>query len=136
MSDRFKAPNVDALGQAYYVSVPDDVPAFACGANGAVWMSRDKGASWTAATSTGTVSDLWCGVFVDDLHGWAVGDDGAVVATQDGGRTWRAQQSGVDVTLRLVAFASPKLGCVIGDEGTMLTTSSSGRTWTLHRESA
>lgn len=131
MSVRFAPFDAEPLGQANCVIVPDDAPACACGANGAMWVSRDRGNSWVAAQTSGTVSDLYACTFVDALSGWAVGEHGAIVCTTDGGARWARQASPTTEDLHSVAFSDSNHGVIRGARGTTFGTVDGGDSWVL-----
>ena len=123
--------DVEPLHQANYIIVPDEAPACACGANGTVWVSRDRGAKWAPAKSSGTVSDLYGCLFVDNLRGWACGERGVVIATTDGGVRWTKQASPTTDELHAVTFSDAHRGVITGARGTTLSTNDGGETWVL-----
>lgn len=96
------------------------------GANGVVAHPGEDGRSFVLEPAP-TTEDL-LGLFCFEPRGWAVGTHGVVLLTMDG-RHWTASSSGVDVTLRSVAFASPAMGLAVGDGGTMLRSLDGGLTW-------
>ena len=104
---------------------------WAVGEQGLVLLSDDGGAHWRQGGAHEATT--WYDVdFHDARLGWLVGAGGQIRVSQDGGLTWEAQVSGVDVTLRGVAFAADGLhGVAVGDGGTLLTTEDGGVTWTL-----
>lgn len=97
------------------------------GANGVVAHPGEDGRSFVLEPAP-TTEDL-LGLFCFEPRGWAVGTHGVVLLTLDG-RNWTASSSGVDVTLRSVAFASPAMGLAVGDGGTVLRSLDGGVTWT------
>ena len=123
--------DAETINHANFVTVPEDVPACACGANGGVWVSRSKGASWLPARSSGTVADLYSCIVADDLHGWAVGERGVIIATSDGGVRWTKQESPTTEELCEMSFADALHGTVTSERGTTLRTSDGGETWVL-----
>ncbi len=54
--------------------------------------------------------------FVDGREGWAVGDEGVIWHTIDGGQIWERQSTGVNASLRSIAFLNLTFGWVVGRE--------------------
>ena len=65
----------------------------------------------------------------DAMTATVVGSDGIILRTVDGGESWEIQESGVDVFLYDVSFATPDIGTVIGAK-IVLRTVDGGATWT------
>ncbi len=85
---------------------------------------------------------LWDVCLVDAEYGWAVGDRGTIWHTRDGGQTWRMQRSGVEATLRAVAFVNREVGIAVGgrtdpyahsSSAVVLLTRDGGRQWMASR---
>ncbi|HCP47532.1 MAG TPA: hypothetical protein DIU15_15935, partial [Deltaproteobacteria bacterium] len=106
--------------------------AWAVGANGAVVMTTDGGASWFPA-SPGADVTLEGVHFVHESTGWAVGYEGTILKTSNGGASWTPQMSwglrDIDGDLGGVTFIDGNTGWVVGGGGVILHTSDGGSTW-------
>ncbi len=110
---------------------------WAVGAEGAIYITSDAGANWTAQSSglATPASEYFTSVyFADANNGWIVGDvsagSGRILATTNGGSTWTPQTSGTVNGLYSIRFTSATKGWAAGQGGTILTTSNGGSTWT------
>jgi photosystem II stability/assembly factor-like uncharacterized protein len=108
--------------------VPDGTRAFAVGAFGSVFGSRDGGRSWLT-TPTETVEPLFDVAFGDALHGVIVGRSGTALTTADGGESWQVSATGTSKHLFAVAMIDATRGWAVGDWGVILGTRDGGRTW-------
>jgi photosystem II stability/assembly factor-like uncharacterized protein len=97
------------------------------GAQGAL-LSTEDGRTFVMRDA-GLRNDLLSLFCVTPQVGWAVGHQGSVLVTRDGGAQWTPQKSGVDVTLRGVAFADTVSGIAAGDGGAILWTGDGGFRW-------
>ena len=86
---------------------------------------------------------LWGVSMVDAEYGWAVGDRGTIWHTRDGGQTWQMQRSGVEDSLRGVAFINRDVGMAVGttiqpytqtSSAVVLLTRDGGRQWLPNRK--
>ncbi len=86
---------------------------------------------------------LWDVCMADAEFGWAVGDRGTVWHTRDGGQIWRMQRTGVEASLRAVAFANREAGIAVGaktdpythtSSAVILLTRDGGRQWLSSRD--
>lgn len=102
------------------------------GANGAVLLSDDQGASFRQAQRVPVSSVLTSVSFVGPKTGWAVGHWGAILATTDGGETWRIQRLSTeeDRPLFAVHFFDAQRGVAVGLWSLVLLTQDGGATWT------
>ncbi len=58
-----------------------------------------------------------------------VGDGGSIYKSENGGETWHYTTLGDNVSLRAVAFGSPRIGWVVGKGGIIYRTENGGITW-------
>ncbi|NOQ71314.1 MAG: T9SS type A sorting domain-containing protein [Crocinitomix sp.] len=61
--------------------------AFACGDQGAIWISEDGGLTWTLQ-ETGTTESIQDIRMIDENIGFACGFNGVAIRTEDAGETW------------------------------------------------
>jgi photosystem II stability/assembly factor-like uncharacterized protein len=61
--------------------------AFACGDQGAIWISEDGGITWTLQ-ATGTTESIQDIRMIDANIGFACGFNGVAIKTENGGDTW------------------------------------------------
>ncbi|MCS6807227.1 MAG: YCF48-related protein [Candidatus Kapabacteria bacterium] len=118
----------DTLNSVYAVS---ERCAFVVGNRGAIYATRDGGATWVRQSSP-TRLNLHSVFFVNDSVGWAVGggaETAVIIATRDGGATWRRQHPPADAALRGVFFVTPFQGYAVGNSGSILATRDGGATW-------
>lgn len=105
---------------------------WAFGEAGAIFTTRDSGASWTRLSSP-TKHLLLGGDFVDEDRGWLVGAGATIIQTSDGGETWhlsRLAQPGQNaVRFAATSFVDNRLGWAVGSGGTIYRTINGGRTW-------
>jgi photosystem II stability/assembly factor-like uncharacterized protein len=107
---------------------------WAFGESGAVFATRDGGASW-ARQALPTTHLVLGGAFVDEAHGWLVGAGGTVLQTSDGGVTWHPGIVRDDAGARFTAtsFVGSRLGWAVGAGGRVFATTDAGRTWSQQR---
>jgi hypothetical protein len=119
---------------------------FATGGPGAarVFHSKDRGLSWTVATTSmrndGPSAGIFSLAFADARHGIAVGGDYSkdtedrqnIALTSDGGRTWSAPPGGGPKGFRSAVAWLPgrKLWIVTGTSGSDVSIDG-GKTWRL-----
>ncbi|HYO91764.1 MAG TPA: YCF48-related protein [Pyrinomonadaceae bacterium] len=103
--------------------------AWAFGEAGALYETRDGGASWNKRPSP-TRYLLLGGMFLDGERGWLVGARSTILQTFDGGETWRAGMvEARDVRVTGVSFVEPRIGWAVGSGGRIFMTLDGGRTW-------
>jgi photosystem II stability/assembly factor-like uncharacterized protein len=103
--------------------------AWVFGEAGALYATRDGGASWSRQPSP-TRYLLLGGTFLDSERGWLVGARSTILHTFDGGETWRAGMVDArDVRFTSVSFVEPRIGWAVGSEGRIFMTLDGGRTW-------
>lgn len=103
--------------------------AWAFGEAGALYSTRDGGASWSRHPSP-TRYLLLGGTFIDSEHGWLVGARSTILQTFDGGETWRAGMVDArDVRFTGVSFVEQRIGWAVGSAGRIFMTLDAGRTW-------
>jgi photosystem II stability/assembly factor-like uncharacterized protein len=92
---------------------------YVCGANGAILMTDDTGATWGRTISM-TRQQLRNIRFVNDSTGYCVGDSGVVLITRNNGRWWRPTTpvplfTHPRTSYTSIAFAGPRTVYVLGD---------------------
>lgn len=113
-----KLTAVDFMDASTAVAVGEDL--------GAILLSTDGGASWSARPSpTSKLRDV---TFVEGGVGIIVGSDGVILRSTDGGLTWPEVPSGTTAWLNKVDFANDDLGLIVGS--TILRTTDGGLSWT------
>jgi photosystem II stability/assembly factor-like uncharacterized protein len=106
---------------------------WAFGEAGALYSTRDGGASWSRRPSP-TRYLLLGGTFLDGERGWLVGAGATILQTFDGGETWRAglvDAKGIRFTS--VSFVEPRIGWAVGSAGRIFMTLDGGRTWNAQK---
>lgn len=106
------------------------------GEMGALFATRDGGATWTRQRAP-TRHVLLGGAFLDARTGWLSGGGLTLLKTADGGDNWEAAAvtppaaHGGRASLRLnaVCFVGPKRGWAVGAGGLVLSTEDGGGTW-------
>jgi photosystem II stability/assembly factor-like uncharacterized protein len=103
---------------------------WAFGESGALFATRDDGASWSRQDLP-TKHLLLGGAFVDDTHGWVVGAGATILQTSDGGATWRPGivRDGLGVRFTATSFVGNRLGWAVGAGGRVFATTDGGRIW-------
>jgi|GEM_PF-4669237 photosystem II stability/assembly factor-like uncharacterized protein len=114
-----------------HICFTDAKRGYACGNNGGIWITRNAGASWTAArTSTDQCApqSFFALCFPTRLTGYAVGQNGAVLKTSDSGATWTC---GVNPGPHLmgVYFLDANTGWAVGLAGRIMHTENGGYSW-------
>lgn len=109
----------------------DQDHGWAFGESGALFATRDGGASW-ARQLLPTRHLVLGGVFVDESHGWLVGAGATILQTADGGSTWHSGivRDGAGVRFTATSFVGNRLGWAVGTGGRVFATTDAGRTWT------
>jgi photosystem II stability/assembly factor-like uncharacterized protein len=111
----------------------DSASGIAATGSGAILVTSDGGATWTAATRQGRhvgVSSLF---FLDSRRGWAAGT-GDVIRTDDGGQIWMPASTEHNDTsyrapIRSLQFLDEQSGWVAGMQSYLARTSDGGGTW-------
>ena len=103
---------------------------WAFGEGGAIYSTRDSGASWTKLQAP-TRYLLLGGDFIDENSGWLVGAGATILQTSDGGDTWHQGTSPAAKSVRFnaVSFADVRRGWAVGSEGAIYRTVNGGRSW-------
>lgn len=100
------------------------------GEEGALYATRDGGASWFRQ-SVPTRHLLLGGAFLNADQGWLVGAGATILQTSDGGDTWHTATL-LDKTserLNAASFADDSHGWAVGAAGRILFTTNGGKTW-------
>lgn len=113
------------------------------GEGGALYTTRDHGATWARQTVP-TRRLLLGGAFLSDDQGWLVGAGATLLQTSDGGETWREgriasvgpeangnSEASRNASLRFNAasFVDARHGWAVGANGSVYATRDGGRTW-------
>jgi len=111
----------------------DDERGWVFGEEGALYVTRDGGASWSRQRVP-TRHLLLGGVFLNQLQGWLVGAGATVLQTTNSGETWRAggpvvTTGGPAARLNGVSFVDGRRGWAVGSGGLVLATTDGGRSW-------
>ena len=105
---------------------------WAFGEEGAIFATRDSGASWIRLQSP-TRHLLLGGTFIEEDRGWLVGAGATIIQTSDGGETWHVTRlpNAVENSVRFAAtsFVDNRLGWAVGSAGSIYRTVNGGRTW-------
>lgn len=105
---------------------------WAFGEGGAIFTTRDTGATWKRLQSP-TRHLLLGGTFIDEDRGWLVGAGTTIIQTSDGGDTWYqsrfARVNQTPIRFSAASFVDNRLGWAVGDAGTIYRTVNGGRTW-------
>ena len=94
---------------------------WAFGEAGAIFTTRDNGATWTRLPSP-TRHLLLGGIFIDEDRGWLVGAGATIIQTSDGGDTWyqsrlpQSTQAADQVCLRFVCRTTVLVGPLVAAE--------------------
>jgi photosystem II stability/assembly factor-like uncharacterized protein len=94
---------------------------------GGVLVNAPDGNDFEVRASGGP--DLYALFCVGDQHGWAAGAEGTLMTTLDGGASWVPRATGVEGTLRAVAFADFSTGVAVGDDGALVRSVDGGESW-------
>ncbi|HKR02906.1 MAG TPA: YCF48-related protein [Pyrinomonadaceae bacterium] len=121
----------------------DEGRGWAFGEAGALYTTRDGGASWERQRVP-TRHLLLGGWFLNSEQGWLVGAGATLLQTVDGGQTWRAgtllgqataTNAGADaassqrVRFTAASFVDNRRGWAVGAAGRVFNTRDGGRTW-------
>jgi photosystem II stability/assembly factor-like uncharacterized protein len=103
---------------------------WAFGEGGAIYTTRDSGASWIRLRAP-TPFLLLGGTFIDENSGWLVGAGATILQTSDGGETWHHATllNATNVRFNSISFVDGRLGWAVGSGGTIYRTINGGRTW-------
>ncbi len=139
----FQTPGTDALIE--WIEIDDhrraveynDSIVFGVGAQGAIWVTMDKGFTWQNAYSPplsygrytqGSLSSIWK---VDSLKVLAAGWAGLILRSSDGGSNWDSVSSGTKNRLHEIVFPTRDEGIIVGDYGVILRTNDTGKSWEI-----
>jgi photosystem II stability/assembly factor-like uncharacterized protein len=117
---------------------------WAFGEGGAVYTTRDAGASWNRLQAP-TRYLLFGGVFIDENNGWLVGAGSTILQTSNGGETWQrgrlmsvaanaTNHANTSVGTRAarfnsVSFVDRRQGWAVGSGGSIYRTVNGGSSW-------
>lgn len=105
-----------------------DNTAWAMGEFGALFSSKDHGASWARALPE---KDLgWNDVAFVGANGCLVGEFGTIMRTTDGGANWQPVATENKTSLMALAFRDAQHGVAVGLSGTVMVTNDGGASWT------
>ena len=127
---RVNVSGIDADARLVRALFAGDGRAWAFGEAGALYTSRDDGATW-ARQRVPTRYLLLGGAFLDSERGWLVGANATILQTADGGETWRAGTvaDAARVRFTAVSFVDARRGWAVGTEGRIFATRDGGRNW-------
>ncbi|MBK9247901.1 MAG: hypothetical protein IPM69_07270 [Ignavibacteria bacterium] len=77
-------------------------------------------------------ADLLHCTFVGNTSAYSLGTNGCLLRSVDKGASWRQIPTGVQTSLRGIAFADSLHGTAVGDLGTILVTNDGGISWKVH----
>ena len=97
--------------------------------NGAISVSNDSGASFTAVTLP-TVKYINSMFFLNEQTGFCGTQTGQFLRTTDGGTTWTLTSTGVASIIQKIYFADNLNGWAAGSAGYIFKTIDGGVTWT------
>jgi photosystem II stability/assembly factor-like uncharacterized protein len=103
---------------------------WAFGEGGAIYTTRDSGASWLKL-QVPTRYLLLGGTFIDENNGWLVGAGSTILQTSDGGTTWHHSRlpNAVNARINSTSFVGGRLGWAVGSGGVIYRTGNGGRSW-------
>ncbi|HEV7799285.1 MAG TPA: YCF48-related protein [Pyrinomonadaceae bacterium] len=103
---------------------------WAFGEGGAIYTTRDSGASWIKLQAP-TRYLLLGGTFIDENNGWLVGAGATILQTSDGGETWHQGRLPTPANVRFnsASFVDSVRGWAVGSGGAIYSTQNSGRNW-------
>jgi hypothetical protein len=127
---RVNVSGIDADARLVRALFAGDGRGWAFGEAGALYTTRDHGATW-ARQRVPTRYLLLGGAFLDSERGWLVGANATVLQTADGGETWRegVVTDGERVRFTAVSFVDARRGWAVGAEGRIFATRDGGRNW-------
>jgi photosystem II stability/assembly factor-like uncharacterized protein len=119
------------------VAFADSSRGWAFGEMGALYSTRDGGATWSRQRTPTRRLLLGASFVGEGMRAWLVGAGGTVLTTEDGGAEWRAAArpdavAGLEDApprLNAVSFVDARLGWAVGKAGAILSTADGGRTW-------
>jgi photosystem II stability/assembly factor-like uncharacterized protein len=103
---------------------------WAFGEGGAIYTTRDSGASWFKL-QVPTRYLLLGGAFIDENSGWLVGAGSTILQTSDGGETWHHSRlpNATNTRINATSFVDGRLGWAVGSGGAIYRTVNGGRSW-------
>ncbi len=96
---------------------------------GLICSGEQSAAGWCWNSPQPTGNLRYDTFFVNPTLGWMVGEAGEILKTVNAGVAWARQNSGVNVSLYSVRFASADVGYVLGAENSLLRTNDGGASW-------
>ncbi|HTF35804.1 MAG TPA: YCF48-related protein [Myxococcota bacterium] len=126
-----KPGEIGIYDDLFSVAVVNDQMIIAVGYYGAIYRSRDAGATWEKRDS-GTLKSLYGVSMADEKRGWAVGQGGLILRTQDGGDTWQIQPNLKETEgsqLFSVEALDANTAWAVGEWGSRIFTDDGGKTW-------
>jgi photosystem II stability/assembly factor-like uncharacterized protein len=102
--------------------------AFIAGTDGAIFRSRDSGATWIPSPKA-TFNDLHALCASGPRTLFAAGKAGTILRTTDGGDAWKRLSSGVASNLNSVHFPDARTGFAAGAGGAVIKTTDGGDSW-------
>ena len=107
---------------------PESGRAWIVGNSGTVFVSDDRGGTWSRAHPEEDVS--WNDVTVAPDHKiWIVGEFGRVKYSGDEGKSWEEVSVPTESSLNAIAFSDASHGAIVGLSGTILVTADGGQSW-------
>jgi photosystem II stability/assembly factor-like uncharacterized protein len=109
----------------------DDDSAAAIGFDARIWITHDRGQTWTLTKEpTGTFGHEWDVQFPSPDVGYAAGRLGLVYKSVDGGASWTQLSHGAAKPMHDVVMRPSGRGMAVGDYGAWMRTDDHGQHWT------
>lgn len=95
-----------------------------------VWLSNDKGESWSLRELP-TAEEVQAVDCTPKGDIWVVGSFSTLLVSKDGGANWSESTIGEDSMLTAITFSSTEKGFALGEFGLLLATEDAGENWQI-----